>query len=133
MLRRNFLSIIPPSLMSLFIGNEHEPIDKIPEFETISKTHVYKIGDRVIYETTDIFVDISGRKDITELIAPNANTVYCINCTNLTKLELPKATYVNCIGCESIYVPVSNRHTVEFIEMLKLSKAFLYDLIGAMR
>ena len=78
------------------------PVQEQEEIIKESYTKEYKIGNRVIYETTETKVDIRGRKDITELIARNATHVYCWGCTSLTKLNLPVATYVNCWGCTSL-------------------------------
>ena len=103
MLRRNFISLIPPSFISLLAGGG-VATTKQEKLETISKsyTHIYKINNRVICETTETEVDISGRKDITELIAPNATYVNCCGCTKLTKLELPAATTVSCYNCTKL-------------------------------
>lgn len=95
MLRRNFLSMIPPGIMSLFAVGEHK-ID-VNKIETI--THLYKIGDRVIYETTETEVDIRNLANITEIIAHNAVRVDCYGCPDLIKLDLPVVNYLNCNGC----------------------------------
>lgn len=168
MLRRNFLSMIPPGLMSLFAVGEQktkftksekiwvtyiqnvysftqglscdenmmrsieEQVDITDIFYFRDKliTFVYdcglnvsklglpeksgnnivyelyarvrKINNRLIYETTEKILDIIGRTDITEIIAPNATYAYCRDCKLLTKLELPVALTVHCYGCTQL-------------------------------
>ena len=42
------------------------------------------------YETNDKYVDISYRKDVTELVAPNAKRVDCRGCTGLIEWFYPR-------------------------------------------
>lgn len=103
MLRRNFLSLLPTGLIP-FLPFSKSIADIADEGEIVSSVIIRKLGDRLIYETTEksIATYRGGMADITDIIAPNATYISCQGASKLKNIIAPKIETLDCSFCSSI-------------------------------